>query len=382
MKISCQKTDFEQALNTVSHAVGTSSNMPTTQHVLIEAMDGTIHLSTNNLETAIHTSCAALIEEEGAVTIPHKTLADVIKSRPDGQRLDMTLEGEENQTVLLITSGRQVTRINGSDPKNFPTMTQPEAGNKIDIDPAELVRGINLVAPSAARDTSRPVLAGIYINLEPDNMTLAAADGFRLSVFRLKSEISVEEKATAIVPTATMRTMSRLARGLKEKVGVSITPDGNHIHFVSEAAHVRSQLIAGSYPDWEKLVPETYDTAARVSGPDFQQVCRTVDIFASNDSNIVRLEFKLADGAEQKVNEMVASASSNEVGDHVEPISAEIEGPENKIAFNNRYLRELSSIMPNSDIRIEMTSHSSPGVFKIADSDDFLQVLMPMYVQW
>ena len=341
-----------------------------------------MNFSYTTLETAIHTTCAALIEEAGSVTVPHKTLSDLIKSRPDGQRIDMTLEGEENQTVLRVTSTRQVTRINGADPKNFPPMTQPDDADRIDVDPAELMRGINLVAPSAARDNSRPILTGIYVNLEPECLTMAAADGFRLSVFRHQTEIGIEEKATAIVPSGTMRTIARLARGLKQKVGLAIAPDGNHIHFLAESTHVRSQLIAGTYPQWEQLIPDTYQTAARVAGQDFQQVCRAAEIFASDANNIVRLEFKPADGAEQNINEMVASASSQEVGDHVEPISAEFEGPENRIAFNIRYLRELNSIMPNSDIRIEVTNPSSPGVFRIADSEEFLQVMMPMYVQW
>ena len=153
--------------------------------------------------------------------------------------------------------------------------------------------------------------------------------------------------------------------------------------FETENAQIRSQLIAGTYPNWEQLVPDQHETSARIATNDFQKICRTAEIFAvREDTNMIRLQIKNAGGEDQPQNEIVASSSNQQVGDYVESISAEIDGPDNKIAFNNRYLRELANILPNGDIRIDIKNESSPAVFMLADSEEFLQVIMPMYTVW
>ncbi len=384
MQLSCQKQPLEAALDIVAPAISRTSSMPVTQHVLMEADGGTLRLASNNLETAITTQCVAMIEEAGGITVPHKTLADLVKSKPNDQRIDITLQGaEDNESVLLVSSGRSVTHINGAAAADFPPPIAVKESHRVEISPADLSRAIGLVSPSTAKDNSRPVLQGIYIRFEPEHLTMAAADGFRLSVFRQQAPLTIEDAISAIVPVTTMRTIARLTRGLTKPVKISIALDGSSVLFETETAQIRSQLIAGAYPNWEQLVPERHETSARIAAKDFQQICRTAEIFDMKEStNMIRLLLKTADGEAQLQNEIVASSSNEQVGQYVEAISAEIDGPDNKIAFNNRYLRELASILPTGDIRIEVKNESSPALFTLADSDEFLQVIMPMYTQW
>ena len=384
MQFSCLQPNLETALDIVAPAVARTSSLPVTQHVLIEADGGNLRLSSNNLETAINTNCVAMIEEPGAVTVPHKTLADLVKSKPSDHRIDISLAGaEDNETVLIVSSGRSVTHINGAAARDFPPPITVKDGHQVEISPADLNRAITLLNPSTAKDASRPVLQGINIVFEPERMTLAAADGFRLSVFRQQLTLTIEDDVSAIVPSTTMRTIARLTSGQTKPVQISIATDGSSVLFETENAQIRSQLIAGTYPNWEQLVPDQHETSARIATNDFQKICRTAEIFAvREDTNMIRLQIKNAGGEDQPQNEIVASSSNQQVGDYVESISAEIDGPDNKIAFNNRYLRELANILPNGDIRIDIKNESSPAVFMLADSEEFLQVIMPMYTAW
>lgn len=384
MQLSCQKQPLEAALDIVAPAISRTSSMPVTQHVLMETDGGNLRLASNNLETAITTQFVAIIEQPGGITVPHKTLADLVKSKPNDQRIDITIQGtEENESVLLVSSGRSVTHINGAAAANFPPPIDVKESHQVEISPADLSRAIGLVSPSTAKDTSRPVLQGIYLRFEPEQLTMAAADGFRLSVFRQQAPLTIEDAISAIVPVTAMRTIARLTRGLTKPVKISIALDGSSVLFETENAQIRSQLIAGDYPNWEQLVPEGNETSARIAAKDFQQICRTAEIFDMKEgANLIRLMIKTADGEAQPQNELIASSSNEQVGQYVEAISAEINGPENKIAFNNRYLRELASILPTGDIRIEVKNELSPALFMLADSDEFLQVIMPMFTQW
>jgi DNA polymerase-3 subunit beta len=74
---------------------------------------------------------------------------------------------------------------------------------------------------------------------------------------------------------------------------------------------------------------------------------------------------------------------SEEVGDNQDEIdSNSVEGSESKIAFNSRYLLEVLSVLERGTVALETSSPSSPGVFKPTDSEEYLHVVMPMFVQW
>ena len=80
---------------------------------------------------------------------------------------------------------------------------------------------------------------------------------------------------------------------------------------------------------------------------------------------------------------MVISARSEEVGDNQDEVDAEeMEGEAGKIAFNSRYLLDVLSVLERGKVVLETSSSSSPGVFKPIDSEDYIHVIMPMFVQW
>ena len=143
-----------------------------------------------------------------------------------------------------------------------------------------------------------------------------------------------------------------------------------------------SQLLQGTFPNYEQLIPQGFQTRAVFDLPNLLRAARTAAIFARDGSNIIRLEMMPGDngGAPGKV---MISARSEEVGDNQDEVDAEsLEGEEGKIAFNSRYLLDVLSVLERGKVALETSSSSSPGVFKPIDSDEYLHVVMPMFVQW
>ena len=179
MKVSCLQENLSKGLSVVGRAVSPRSTLPVLGNVLLATDNGRLKLSATNLEVGINCWIGAKVEEEGATTVPARTFIDLVNALPP-ERVDMELV-ERTQT-LNLHAGRSEANIKGIDAQEFPLVPVPEGEGGILVEPDELRTAIAQVALAAATDESRPILTGVLTKFEEAQLTLAAADGFRLSV--------------------------------------------------------------------------------------------------------------------------------------------------------------------------------------------------------
>ena len=387
MKLSCLQENLARGLGVVGRAVASRSTLPITQNVMLSSDQGMLRLSATNLEIAITTWIGAMIEEEGAITVPHRLVADLVNSLPS-DRVDLDLRGPDPDdpnsgggSVLHLSCGRSRTHINGASADDFPPIPQVDSGFATNIDPSVLRQGIGLVAFSAASDESRPVLTGVELKLEESNIVMAAADGFRLAVYTGQLSEPVADALKVIVPARTMNEIQRLASEQSAPVQVTLSPEKGQVMFKLEHVEVVSQLLQGNFPNYDQLIPERYETRAVMELDDLKRATQSAAVFARDGSNIVRLEMMPQESGEG--GQLKVSARSEEVGDNLDELDIDqLDGEDAKIAFNVRYLMEIVNVLGRGKVALEVTNSSSPGVFRPADSDRYVHVVMPMYVQW
>ncbi len=296
MKLSCLQENLARGLGVVGRAVASRSTLPITQNVMLSSDQGMLRLSATNLEIAITTWIGAMIEEEGAITVPHRLVADLVNSLPS-DRVDLDLRGPDPDdpnsgggSVLHLSCGRSRTHINGASADDFPPIPQVDSGFATNIDPSVLRQGIGLVAFSAASDESRPVLTGVELKLEESNIVMAAADGFRLAVYTGQLSEPVADALKVIVPARTMNEIQRLASEQSAPVQVTLSPEKGQVMFKLEHVEVVSQLLQGNFPNYDQLIPERYETRAVMELDDLKRATQSAAVFARDGSNIVRLE--------------------------------------------------------------------------------------------
>ncbi|MEX2081472.1 MAG: DNA polymerase III subunit beta, partial [Dehalococcoidia bacterium] len=139
-----------------------------------------------------------------------------------------------------------------------------------------------------------------------------------------------------------------------------------------------AQLIQGTFPNYNQLIPADHTTRCTVSADEFKRETRIAAIFARDGSGIVRLQMQPGNGAPGK---LTVSARADEIGDNNGEMDASIEGEASKIAFNSRYLQDVLNAL-SGEVALETTSPSSPGVFRPVGETDYVHVVMPMFVQW
>ena len=423
MKMTCNQRDLNTALTTVRRTVPSRSSMPATQHVMMERQEGMLKLTTTNLShtttTWIPVNREERDREEGEqeegnreegnreegkqeegrqeegrqVCLPAKLLGDLIASI---EADEVSIESNTGTPRVKIQAGRTQSAIIGGDPKEFPVIAHLEPEIEAQVDAGVFRRAVARVVIAVATDDSRPVLTGVSLKLEEDRFTLAAADGFRLAVQKDQLSQGVDHKVQMIIPAQSMREMQRLMPGDEGTVRMVMSKDINQILFQvnrtvdneqQPVAELISQLIPGAFPEYDGLIPQGYESRVEINTRDLMRASKSASMF-SEEKGAVRLSMEQnnmaahGDEPENQVNSLVISGNSREVGEYSDTlVPSQMEGKPGHIAFNPKYLNEFLQTMENKNICIEITNQSSPGVFRLPGDDNFVHVVMPVFVQ-
>lgn len=373
MKLSCLQENLSKALGIVGRAVATRTTLPVTNNVLLATEESRLRLSATNLEIAISCWLGSMVEEDGAITVPARLLGEFVNSLPS-EKIDLAL----GDHTLELKCARFEARISGIDADDFPPIPKISGGVTYQVEPDALRLAINQVVFATASEDTRPVLTGVCAEFEEETLTMAAADGFRLAVHKAPLVSPAKEKVEIIIPGRCLSELNRLLADQKEPVEIAVSQNKSQVLFRMKDVELVSQLIQGTFPNFRQLIPASYTTRAVISTPEFLRATKTAAIFARDGSGIVRLQIT-PDGASGKVS---VSARSEQVGDNVGEIDAKVEGEAAKIAFNGKYLTDVLGVIHEGEIVLETTTPSSPGVIRPVGADNYVHIIMPMFVQW
>jgi DNA polymerase III subunit beta len=375
MKVSVLQENLAHGLSIVSRAVSPRSTLPVLANILIATDEGRLRLSATNLELGITCWIGAKIQEEGSTTVPARTFTDLVGTLSDKQ-VDMSL-AVRTQT-LNVRSGASNTDIKCIDAQEFPPMPVADAAQGIQINVADLREMIQQVVFAASTDEARPILTGVLVKVNGNKIVLAAADGFRLSVREAELSSPAARPVTAVIPARALSELARISSDGDQAVTMIMPPGRGQVIFRLRDAELVSQLIEGTFPDYEQIIPRRCDTRAVLSTSTFLKACKQAEIFAREGSHIARIN--IAPGGELKPGTVEISGQSEETGYNQNVVDASIEGHALLIAFNVRFLREVLDVIKSPNVALETTVDTSPGVIRPVGDDNFLHVIMPMHL--
>jgi DNA polymerase-3 subunit beta len=344
-------------------------------NILIATDNGRLKLAATNLEIGITCWIGAKVEEDGAITVPARQLHDYVNSLPP-DRIDMELNAKTQ--TLHLKCARYDANIKGVDAAEFPIIPTIGAEKGITVEPDVFKEMVDQATFAAATDDSRPVLTGVFAKFDKNSVTLAAADGFRLSVRSAVLASTLTEPVSVIIPARALVEVGRIIGDQDEPVEIAITDNRSQVLFHLANTDVVSQLIDGNFPDYNQIVPKSYATRTVMNTSELQSAVRAASVFAREASNIVRLNISPTN--EMGGGKVVVAATSAETGDNVGEIDATVDGDPVEIAFNARFLGDVLNVLRAPQVALETSSSASPGVVKPVGRDDFTHVIMPMHV--
>lgn len=376
MRVTVLQENLARGLGTVSRAVSPRSTLPVLANVLIATDEGRLRLSATNLEMGITCWIPARIEQEGSTTVPARTFADLVNALP-GDQVQLALEAQTQN--LNVRSGASTNDIKCIDAQEFPPLPVPDMEGAIHLNVVDFKEMIHQVAFAASTDEARPVLMGVLMNVEKDKVTMAAADGFRLSVRKAVLSAAAPHPLTAIIPARALTELARVASDGEEQISMVLPKGRGQVVFRVKDVELVSQLIDGAFPDYQQIIPRNYKSRTLASTASLLKACKQAEIFAREGSNVVRLDIKASNGGSTP-GEVEISGTSEETGRNETIVEATVDGGGVLIAFNVKFMREALEVIKSPNVALETSAPNAPGVIRPVGDDDFLHVIMPMHL--
>jgi DNA polymerase-3 subunit beta len=376
MKVTVLQENLARGLSVVSRAVSPRSTLPVLSNILIATDEGRLRLSATNLELGITCWIAARIDEEGSTTVPARTFSDLVNTLP-GDQVQLKLDVKTQN--LHVQGGSSNNDIKCIDAQEFPPLPTPDMEGAIQLNVGDFKEMIQQVAFAASTDESRPVLMGVLVNIEKDKLTMAAADGFRLSVRKAQLAHGVSKAVNVVIPARALNELSRAASDPEEPIYMSLPKNRGQVLFRVKDVEIVSQLIDGTFPDYQQIIPRSYKSRTLVSTASLLKACKQAEIFAREGSNVARFDIKQSNG-EMQPSEVEISATSEETGKNETIVEATVDGSGVLIAFNVKFLREVLEVVKTPNVALETSAANAPGVIKPVGDDNFLHVIMPMHL--
>ena len=368
MKLSVMQENLARGLSVVSRAVSSRSTLPVLANVLLKTEDAGLKLTATNLEIGITYWVPGKIETDGATTVPAKLLTDLVNSLPSGDRVDLELTTGES---LHIRCGRFETHVKGIDADEFPAIQTAGERPTTRIAQNVLRRALSETAFAAASDEARPILTGVLAKFEGDQLTLAAADNYRIAVKTIPILDAVPE-TSVVIPARALNELARVLSDVDDPVDVILAAARNQVLFHLEGVDLVSRLIDGQFPNYQQVVPTSHTTRAILDREELLRAVRPAALIAHESANIVKLQV----GGDGETG--ITVSANAEVGDHVGQVEASVEGDGTTIAFNARYLADVLTNVDADQFALELNGPLSPGVFKPVGDDHYVHVVMPV----
>jgi DNA polymerase III subunit beta len=377
VRVTCLQENLHKALATAGRAVATKSTLPILGNFLLIAEGDQLVVTATNLELGIRYSIPARVDEPGKVTLQARVLNDFVASLPSGE---MELLHDQGPLTVLVRQGSTQAHVRGIDPDDFPPLTEHAGeGTILEVDAGLLKEAIEHVVFAAASDDSRPVLAGVQFEVEGSKLTLAAADGFRMSVRSIGLDQSLDEPLSIIVPARAMQEVSRVVGDATDPVRISVAPNQTQLYVELPDVMFFTRLIDGTFPDLKQIIPTTWNTRSVVSRDLVLDAARRAAIFARSANDVVKFEISPPDES-LEMGQITITANAADTGDNRDDVDALVEGEPTQIAFNGRYLTDVLSVMRGASVAFELQGANAAGVIKAEGSDDFVHVIMPMVI--
>ena len=251
--------NLARGLSVVSRAVSSRSTLPVLANVLLKTEDAGLKLTATNLEIGITYWVPGKIETDGSTTVPAKLLTDLVNSLPSGDRVDLELGTGES---LHIRCGRFETHVKGIDADEFPAIQTAGERPTTRIAQNVLKRALAETAFAAASDEARPILTGVLAKFEGDQLTLAAADNYRIAVKTIPILDAVTD-TSVVIPARALNELARVLSDVDDPVDVILAGARNQVLFHIDGVDLVSRLIDGQFPNYQQVVPSSHTNRRR-----------------------------------------------------------------------------------------------------------------------
>ena len=361
MKLKVTQENLAKALNYVSRVASSRGTLPVLANVLLSVEENRLRLAATNLDIAISCYVGAQVQKPGSLTVPARLFQDLISSLPSG-----VIELEQDDMRLKVQTNHYKSVINGVNAEEFPVMPTIDNGIQWRIETMTLKEGLQQVILAASNDESRPVLTGVLFHTIDGFLYAASTDSYRLAERKL---MKTDQNIKLLIPATALHDTLRI---IADHTGdTEVVCDDQQVLFRAGEVELVARLIDGNYPDYRKLIPQSFETAATLTKAEFVNITKVASLFARESAGSVVLS---ADAASESV---WIRAVASQVGENDASATATVTGG-GEVTLNSRYLLDALQVMDGKNVQIRFNGKVEPVLLSDPDQDEYLHLIMPL----
>lgn len=375
MKLQVLQENLNKALSYASRFASPKAQLPVLGNILLSAKKTKLLISATNLEISISVALGAQIKAEGELTIPARTIVDIVSNLPSS-----TIQLETEKENLEISCPGFSSRLSGMNASDFPSV--PSSVGKdtgVNLPRNVFLESLAQVSFSASSDETRPIITGVLFIFEKGFLYLVATDGFRLSQKKIKIDTVVQIKKL-VLPKAALLELPRIAED-QDDLLFCFKEKENQILFEVGNVVLSSRILEGDFPPYDKIIPKETSIKIRVDKEEFLRAVKLAAVFARDSANVV----KIVVGKDY----LQLSAESSNSGSQKTKIEAAVESSSGmslgsgnfEIAFNYRFLEDFLKAVKGEEVNLGFSNANSPGVFTDPKDPEYLHLIMPVKIQ-
>ncbi len=359
MNFQVTQENLAKALNSVARVANTKNTLPILANIMIKTIGTRVSISATNLDIAITHFIGSKVSEEGSITVPAKLMQDFISSLPSGI---IELKLKENR--LHIKTEQYKSIINGMSTDEFPVMPAIDKGVSWSLSSTVFKKGLQQVAFAASNDDTRPALTGIYLYTSDGKLYMAATDSYRLSEKELST---TKENIKLLIPANAAQDLLRIISD--EEQNINITHDDQQVLFKVGEIELVTRLIESKYPDYKKLIPNSFSSTAIIKRTDFLNIAKVSSLFARESAGSITIEIK--------DNSISIQSIASQLGENTAKAQAVITG-EGSITLNSRYLIDALQAFSDDEVEFCFNGKLEPCIVRGVKHIDYTHVIMPL----
>jgi len=373
MKFVVSGTELSACISSVSRVISTKNTIPILDNFLFVLKDGHLNITASDLETTLKASLPIdHIEEEGEITIPAKLLVDSLKEFAD---IPLEFKTNNNLTSIEITWSNGNSNLPCTNGDDYPTLTPISSEKtKISIEAQTLLEAINRTIYATAEEELRPVMNGIFFDIEQESTTIVASDAHKLVCYT-RHDIKSDNAVSFILPKKPASILKTILAKASEPVAIEF--DQKNAYFQFEKFVLVCRLVEGNYPAYRSVIPKSNINKLSINRQDLLNSLRRVSVCSNQASSLIKLTISY--------NQLVVSAQDLDFSISAqERLNCQYEGEPMEIGFKSTFMIEILANFPHTDVSLELSDPTRAAlILPLENSDpneEITALIMPMMV--
>ena len=371
MVFKAPREKMERCIAIAKSIIASKPQMPVLTNVLLESEKDRINVTATDLEVGIRTSFEATVDEQGSITINGSKFLGVILQLPH-EEIQVEVDPNNDFKVRSLNSlVKAKFSLKGVPRENYPSLPVLEPSfSRFTIGQGTLKEMIKKTLFAISTETSRQYLNGVFFESIDGKLRMVSTDGRRLALIDRPCDISSSLAMRLIVP---QKVLAELAHTLDDEGSVEIAFSDNQIFFSFGNATFVSNLIDGTFPNYNQVIPKKQEKMLRIGKDMFANALNRSSLLTDDrQNNQVRFDFSS--------NHAVVSVNNADAGSYRDELPVDYSGDPLEIAFNIKFLKDYLKEVSSQEIQLEMNTPLSPVSIRIDNDAEYVYVVMPMKV--